>query len=387
MTVSSTGVNCRRYWDMPLEDHDASRHDEAYYRDQILPLLEDALRIRLIGEVPWGLMLSGGTDSSTLAMMAARMSPEPVQTFTIDFPNTWKSKNTDQHFARVMSERLGTHHYEFITQPDDYYATLERVTWHLERPFNKGAATMYLLYKQLKAHATVVITGEGADELFAGYVGERGLGLDEVVQTGTIARFPWAAYWEVTERLFSDDVRSTISPAALVRDRLDDALPAARGGDVLNQALYLYTKYFLLELLELHDRTSLAWGVEARLPFLDHRLVDLLTPMPSDLKARNGQTKYIFKQVVKDLLPPEVINRKKTPMPVPRDPDTLLNHLRITREVLSGSDSRSAGWYDMGRVSDFLERRNEFAAVDSLCVWKVSMYLLTLELLHRSFRL
>ena len=387
MTVSSRGVNCRRYWDMPLEDRDAAQHDEAYYRDQILPLLEDALRIRLIGEVPWGLMLSGGTDSSTLAMMAARMSPEPVQTFTIDFPNTWKSANTDQHFARVMAERLGTRHHEFITQPDDYYATLERVTWHLERPFNKGAATMYLLYKQLKDHATVVITGEGADELFAGYVGERGLGLDEVVQTGTIARFPWAAYWEVTERLFSDDVRSAISPAALVRDRLDDALPAARGGDVLNQALYLYTKYFLLELLELHDRTSLAWGVEARLPFLDHRLVDLLTPMPSDLKARNGQTKYVFKQVVKDLLPSEVINRKKTPMPVPRDPDTLLNHLRITREVLSGSDSRSAGWYDMGRVNDFLDRRNEFAAVDSLCVWKVSMYLLTLELLHRSFRL
>src|SRR5262249_46436379 len=182
---------------------------EGYYADRILPLLEDALRIRLIGEVPWGLMLSGGTDSSTLALLGSRMSQDPVQTFTIDFPNSWK-RDTDQFYARMMADRLGTKHYEFITEPDDYYATLERVTWHIERPFNKGAATMYLLYKQLKDYATVVITGEGADELFAGYVGERGLGLDEVAQTGVINRFPWAAYWEVTERLLSRDVKASV---------------------------------------------------------------------------------------------------------------------------------------------------------------------------------
>jgi asparagine synthase (glutamine-hydrolysing) len=387
MTVTANGTTCRRYWDMPLEEDDPGEHGEAHYRDRILPLLEDAMRIRLIGEVPWGVMLSGGTDSSTLATLAVRLSSQPVQTFTIDFPNVWKGNDSDRHYARLMADRLGTRHHEFITEPDDYYATLERVTWHLERPFNKGAATMYLLYQQLKEHATVVITGEGADELFAGYVGERGLGLDEVVQTGVIERFPWAAYWEVTERLFSDEVRAAISPAVLVRERLDAALPERRGHDVLNQALYLYTKYFLLELLELHDRTSLASGVEARLPFLDHRLVELLTPMPSDLKARNGQTKYVFKQAVKDFLPPEILQRRKTPMPVPRDPDTLLTHLRVTREALFGSDARSTGWYDLRRVDDFLQRRNEFAGVDALCVWKVSMYLLTLELLHRTFRL
>jgi asparagine synthase (glutamine-hydrolysing) len=245
---------------------------------------------------------------------------------------------------------------------------------------------MFLLYRQIKAHATVVITGEGADELFAGYVGERGLGLDEVLASGTITDFPWAAYSAVTARLFSDDFAAAIRPGDLFRQRLSDAVPPD-GGDPLNAALYLYTKYFLLELLELHDRTSLAFGVEARLPFLDHRLVELLSPMPSTLKVRDGRTKYLFKQVVKDLLPAEILARRKTPMPIPRDPDTLRHQTRLTRELVCVPDARTRAYFDRSRVLDFLERRGEFEQADALCVWKVSMYLLTLELLHRVFRL
>jgi asparagine synthase (glutamine-hydrolysing) len=387
MMVSSTGCSLAEYWDIPLESDVPDDEAESHYAGRILPLVEDALQLRLVGEVPWGLMLSGGTDSSTLATLASRMASEPVQTFTIDFPNRWKGTNVDAHYAAIMARHLHTRHFEFMTKPDDYYDTLERVTWHLERPFNKGASTMYLLYKQLKAHATVVITGEGADELFAGYVGERGLGLDEVMQQRAITRFPWAAYWEVTEQLFNEEFRRAIRPAEVFRQRLHDALPATKNGDILNDALYLYTKYFLLELLELHDRTSLASGVEARLPFLDHRLVELLSPMPSRLKVRDGRTKYLFKEVVKSLLPPEIIERKKTPMPIPRDPETLRLHLRLTRELLTEPLSRTAVYYDLPKVVDFLDTANAFAGVDALCVWKVSTYLLTLELLHRGFHL
>ena len=201
LKVNRNGVRKAMYWDIPLRE-DPPR-SEAEYADQLLPLLEDALRIRLPEEVPWGLMLSGGTDSSTLVHMARGMSASPPQTFTIDFPNPWKGKDMDVHYARLLAERLGTRHREFLIAPDEYYDLLREVTWHVERPFNKGAVTMYMLYRQIKEHATVVITGEGADELFAGYVGSRGLGLDEVVATGRITRLPWAAYWEDTARLFS----------------------------------------------------------------------------------------------------------------------------------------------------------------------------------------
>ena len=385
LTVTASGARLDEYWDIPLHPVISAADAEHAYEEQILPLLEHALSIRRSDEVPWGLMLSGGTDSSTLATMAMRAGDGPVQTFTIDFPNAWKRRG-DAHYARLMADVLGTHHREFMTRAEDYYTTLEQVIWHVERPFNKGASTMYLLYKQLSEHATVVITGEGADELFAGYVGERGLGLDEVVRSGGIDGFPWAAYWHTTAQLFSRDFTHTTRPGELFAQRFADAQPRHANGDALNAALYLYTKHFLLELLELHDRTSLAFGVEARLPFLDHRLVELLSPMPSHLKYRDGQTKFVFKRALRGILPPEILERKKTPMPIPRDPATLLAHVQMTRDLLCAHDARSRDYYDMPRVLNFLERKGEFADIDSLCVWKVSTYLLTLELLHRVFR-
>jgi asparagine synthase (glutamine-hydrolysing) len=383
LTVGTNGVRKEAYWDIPVREEPP--RSEAEYAEQLLPLLEDALRIRLPDEVPWGLMLSGGTDSSTLVHMARGMSPAPPQTFTIDFPNRWKGQDMDVHYARRLADRLGTRHREFLIPPDDYYDLLREVTWHVERPFNKGAVTMYMLYRQIKEHATVVITGEGADELFAGYVGSRGLGLDEVVTTGRITRLPWAAYWEDTARLFSADFHRQVRPAELLSQRLADSLRPANGPDPLNNALYLYSKYFLLELLELHDRTSLAFGVEARLPFIDRRYVELLSPMPSIHKYRDGQTKYLFKQRVREFLPAEIIDRGKTPMPIPRDPRTIAAQVALTRELLLSPASRSACYYDLARVGEFLDGRGAFEGINMLTVWKVSMYLITLELLHRGY--
>jgi asparagine synthase (glutamine-hydrolysing) len=383
LTVGRNGVRKAAYWDIPVREEPP--RSEAEYAEQLLPLLEDALRIRLPDEVPWGLMLSGGTDSSTLVHMARGMSASPPQTFTIDFPNPWKGKDMDVHYARLLADRLGTSHHEFLIAPDDYYDLLRQVTWHVERPFNKGAVTMYMLYRQIKEHATVVITGEGADELFAGYVGSRGLGLDEVVATGQITRLPWAAYWEDMARLFSGDFQRQVRPAELLRERLADSLRPANGPDPLNNALYLYSKYFLLELLELHDRTSLAFGVEARLPFIDRRYVELLSPMPAIHKYRDGETKYLFKQRVREFLPAEIIGRSKTPMPIPRDPRTIAAQVALTRELLLSPGSRSAGYYDLARVGEFLDGRGAFEGISMLTVWKVSMYLVTLELLHREY--
>jgi asparagine synthase (glutamine-hydrolysing) len=383
LAVSGRGTVRETYWDIPLRDPAAPT--EAEYAERLLPLVLDALRLRLADEVPWGLMLSGGTDSSTLVQMACGLSAEPVQTFTIDFENPWKGTDTDLVCARLLAERLRTRHHELLVRPDDYYDFLRDVSWHVERPFNKGAVTMYLLYRRIKEHATVVVTGEGADELFAGYVGSTGLGLDEVVATGRVSRFPWAAYWEDTSRLFSADFQRAVRPAELFADRLADSLRAADSPDPLNNALYLYSKHFLLELLELHDRTSLAFGVEARLPFIDPRLVELLSPMPSHLKYRDGQTKYLFKRLIRDRLPAEIVDRAKTPMPIPRDPRTVQAQLALARELVLGNDARTAGYYDAGRVEDFLEGRGAFEGVGMLAVWKVSMYLITLELLQRSF--
>jgi asparagine synthase (glutamine-hydrolysing) len=387
LTATRAGIREREYWDVPLGPPEGANGSEDFYREQLLPLLEDAVRIRLMGEVPWGVMLSGGTDSTTLGLLASGMVERPVETFTIDFPNRWKGRNVDAHYAELAARFMGATHHAFLIDPVAYFDVLERLAWHLERPFNKGAATMYLLYRQMSQHVTVVQSGEGADELFAGYVGSRGLGLDEVVATGEIRGFPWAPDWEVTARLFSEDVRRELRPEEIVSQRLAEALAGADTPDVLNRALYLYCKHFLLELIEIHDRTSLAFGVEGRLPFLDHRFVELFFPMPSHLKYRDGQTKYVFKEAISGFVPDEVITRTKTHMPIPRDPRSVFEQLDMVRDLVLSEGARTASYFDPGRVRDLLERRGGFESVDMVTLWQITMYLITLELNHRVFGL
>jgi asparagine synthase (glutamine-hydrolysing) len=345
------------------------------------------VRRRLQGDVAVGALLSGGLDSSTVARMACRHLPQPLRTFTIDFPNRWKSNERDAHYAALMAHQLNAEHHPFTADPESYFDTLADIVWHVERPFNKGAITMYQLYRHVHEHARVVLCGEGADELLAGYVGSRGLGLDEVLHDGAIRFFPWAPSWSWTARLLSDDVTRAWHAAERQAASLAEALRPAPTGDLLNRALYLYLRYFLLELLELHDRTGLAFGVEARPPFLDHRLVELLAPMPSQYKVHEGEGKGIFKERLHGFLPDALLTRSKTHLPIPRDPGSMLRQLNLTRELLLGLDARSVRFFDRGRLTAFLDRRDEFTAVPFLAVWQITLYLLTLEQLLRVFRM
>jgi asparagine synthase (glutamine-hydrolysing) len=381
----------KKYWEIPFPEAIQpipfiGEDTERYYGQCLMELLKEAIQLRLVGEVPLGVLLSGGTDSSTIATWASQLLPGSLQTFTIDFPNPWKGEDHDATYARLVAQTLGTKHHEFLVSPEAYFSILERLTWHLERPFNKGAATMYLLYEKLKDYATVVLCGEGADELLAGYLGSRGLGLDDSVKTQQITYFPWAPSWKVMLQLFSQEFREAVRPEELFFQKLSDQLIRVSHQDILFQALYLYLKFFLLELLEFHDRTSLAFGVETRPPFLDHRLVELLAPMPSELKVKNGQGKYIFKKMLQGFLPDSILYRKKTHMPIPRDPSSVFHQLQLTRDLLLSPNSRAISYFDRMQLVDFLERKNEFEGIDLLTLWQISMYLLTLELLHRVYR-
>ena len=386
LVADATGVRTHRYWDVPVSPLAGAPADEATLRDELLPLLDDALAMRIPDEVPWGVMLSGGTDSSTLSTLAAERLAEPVRTFTIDFPNAWKGEDVDATYAREVAAGIGARHRAFAIDPDGYFDVLERLVWHLERPFNKGAGSMFLLYEQMSKDVTVVLSGEGADELFGGYVGSRGLGLDEVLRTGVIDRLPWAPSWEVAASLLSDEFRSSVAPDDLVASRLAESLAATDGAEPLNRALYLYVKHFLRELIEIHDRTSLAFGLEGRLPFLDHRFVERYFPTPVRLKVdSDGRTKVLFKEAIAGLVPRRVIERPKSHMPIPRDPRTLRRQLDLVTELVLAEGSRTAPYYDRGRVAALLAREAPYAGVDGAALWQITMQLITLEIHHRVF--
>ena len=125
MTVTSSGPVTRRYWSFPLQEPAQAEPPERYYADRLLPLLDDAVRVRLVGEVPIGMMLSGGIDSSTISALAAHASGDPISTYTIDFPNKWKGQDRDSVYAQAMAVALGARHHEFLSDGEAYYAALE----------------------------------------------------------------------------------------------------------------------------------------------------------------------------------------------------------------------------------------------------------------------
>jgi asparagine synthase (glutamine-hydrolysing) len=385
--VDERGVGGGRFWSMPTAEPPDGPRDEMFYRERLLPLLDSAVRTRRAWEVPWGVILSGGTDSSMLTTLASRDGAEPVRTFTIGFPNPWSSDGSDVEYARLLAERLGTRHHEFLKSSADYFDVLEALCWHVERPFNKGAATLFLLYKEVRAASTVVLTGDGADEIFGGYIGSRGMGLTDLLDGGAPQCFPWAPHWREGLSLLSRDVRETCQPGERMRHFLDEGLREAATLEPVNRGLYLYAKYFLSELIELHDRTSMAFGVETRLPFTDKPFLECFLPMPAKFKYRDGVTKFLFREMADPLLPREIVNRKKMHLPIPRDPVALKRQLRLTRELLFDSGARSAVYLDRRKVEELLTQSGEFAGTDMVVVWQLTLYLITLETHQRVFGL
>jgi len=349
---------------------------------QLPELLHDAVASRIDGN-PWGVLLSGGTDSSALTALAQRAAPEAVQTFSIDFPSRWRGADVDTHYAALVADALATRHRSFEADPEEYFDAVEKLAWYVERPYNKAAATMHVLTVRLAPYAAYVMSGEGMDEMLAGYVGARGLGLEDAGTVGEIRRFPWAPYVDTMDGLLSQEFRSRVRPLDLFKARLSDALAQTAGADRLNQNLYLYTTYFLRELLALHEQGSLAAGVETRFPFLDRRLVEFLAPLPSRFKYANSETKAIFRKAISGMVPEEVLDRRKTHLPMPRDPGAVRRQLEIARELLCAPTSRTARYFDSQRLAGFLS--SQAVGRDMLTTWQISMNLITLELLHRRF--
>ncbi len=386
-TLTVTGNGCREsvYWSMPGGGTAQARGEQEPSAEHVLSLLEDAVRSSLVGDADWGIMLSGGVDSTTLTALASRVARRQVRTFTIDFEDRWRGEDVDAHYAALVARRFETDHHLFMSSPDDYFAVLEKLAWHLEKPYNKAAATVHLLYAKLSPHATFALSGEGMDELLAGYVGARGLGIDGDGDGGGPREFPWAPHPEVVNRLFTQEARHELRPLEVLAERLSEALGRCPTSDGLNRALDLYSRYFLLELVELHERASHAVSVETRFPFLDRRLVELIAPLPSDLKYRDGQTKYLLKQAAGALIPPEVLARRKAHLPIPRDPRSMATQVELARELLLGPGARTARYFDPVKVGAFLQRRDDFEGTDALTVWQVSLNLITLELLYRQY--
>ncbi len=339
------GPRRRRYWDVRFEpEHGRS---EKYFTERLRELLDESVRLHLVSDVPLGAFLSGGIDSSSVVAAMARLNGRPVKTFSVGFH---EQDHDETRYARCVARRFGTDHRELILEPD-ITGLVEDLAWHLDEPFgDPSAIPTYMVSKLAAEEVTVVLSGDGGDELFAGYDKyvveskerryQRVAAPLRILLRYVAAAMPEGATGRNFLRHFSlaggeryldaltffrpDEQRKLFQPWIMEQIRHDDvwrtavAVLAKAKGHWLSAIQYFDLQGYLpLDILTKVDRMSMAHSIETRVPLLDHKLVEFAAGIPPELKLRHGTTKYIFKQAMRGILPDEVIDRPKQGFAVP----------------------------------------------------------------------
>jgi asparagine synthase (glutamine-hydrolysing) len=332
LSVEDGRVRRERYWRFPAPQPEPGRPAEQW-SEELIALLDEAVRLRLMGEVPMGAMLSGGLDSSLVVALMARHTTGPVRTFSVGFREAGRANELAD--ARKVAARYGCVHEELELSYGEQLVDLEELVWALDEPLADLSALGFLALSQLAARqVTVALSGQGADELFGGYQRHRTAALAEpfrrlprpVRETaaralsggrfGRVARVvaadgpveQWIAAHERTEARAVRGPLLTFDGGRRAVERAGEEL--THGG--LSSLLYLDANLGLVDdMLHYFDRASMAHSLEVRVPFLDHQLVEWAARVPPRLKVHGRQTKVLLKQAARGLVPDEIIDKPK----------------------------------------------------------------------------
>jgi asparagine synthase (glutamine-hydrolysing) len=346
------GCRIRRYWHPPQESLDRGL-PVADQAAQLRSGLQQAVQSHLMSDVPLGLFLSGGLDSSGLAALMAPLMPQAVKTFAVGFA---EREANELEYARLVSRAIRAEHHEVLVSAEQFMRALPKLIWHEDEPIAfPSSVPLYFVSRLARRHVKVVLTGEGADELFLGYdYRYRVTALNDRIGrvywngvprflrrriTGSLARLPVPiqryasrsalAYEPGPRGLFFDNF--SVFPESLQQSLLRDpeALrardPFAEGlrywdehrGTLLERMSYADVSTHLVELLMKQDQMSMAASLESRVPYLDHQLVEQAMQIPGGQRMRRWQTKVVLREALRDLVPQAVLTRPKMGFPVP----------------------------------------------------------------------
>lgn len=320
MKVSRQGTTTSRWWNL-ADVAPVHGRSEADWIEEFNAILDDAVRLRLRSDVPFGAFLSGGVDSSTVVGLMARHMSEPVKTFCIGFDDP---RYDESSFAQAAADRFGTEHVMERVDPD-MLDLWPMATYHCDQPHGDISFLPTYRVSQLAVkRVKVVLTGDGADELFAGY--DKYKSFFARLDLGTMSDDAFRRSYFSSISLFSDEgKRALYRPELKQRLNAVDSFDVARPyfdevphQDRINQALYLDMQLLLSgNNLVKPDRMGMAVSLEARTPFLDYRMMELAFRMPGELKLKNGETKYLYKKAVAPLIGNELAYRRKQMFTVP----------------------------------------------------------------------
>ncbi len=418
LTYHTGGLSIKQYWDVPVSGSTGTKSED-YYIKHLRRLLEESVRMRLMSEVPLGVYLSGGIDSGIITGLMSKMVDDPIETFSVGFGA--EGEIGELGHARVAAEHFGTNHHELVVEQGAFTKHLPDIIWHNDEPVaDPSALAMFMLSKMAKKHVTVVLNGAGGDEVFGGYISYKiGIANERYhrIVPGALRRsvvrplvdvvspylpskyyvglqsvthelkehgflFAKSVFSEENkDELYTDGLRGQIKHDSF--ERATDTLfgNAARNG-FLDRMMYADTKSYLVDHILLEtDKLTMSSSIEARVPIIDHKIVEFAATIPPQLKLKGMTEKYILKKVGQDILPPSTRNRRKRPFKIPINTwfKDELNDMAM--QALDDSVILREGYFKPEVVQDIMRRHKR-----SELLYNHQMYaLLVFEMWHERF--
>jgi asparagine synthase (glutamine-hydrolysing) len=408
----------RQYWDLDF----GRQAESANFQDaesDLLSLLGETVKLHMIADVPVGILLSGGVDSTGILSLAVEATNKKISTFTVGFSGNEVAD--ERPYAKLAADKFGTQHHEMTISAGDFAAFLPRYIWHMEEPVcEPPAIALYYVSKLAKNYVTVLLSGEGGDEAFAGYSNYRNLVWLERLKAGG----PWlsnafAKGFSLTDSVFQSRRFSKYGP--LMSDRFPDYYYSrtsnphrfsgnglgkiysadfmqsvdrerslepvrrlqdhVRGQNTLNAMLYIDTKTWLPDdLLIKADKMTMANSIELRVPLLDHKVLEFAASLSPSKKLNGHNTKYILKKALSKRIPSEISKRKKAGFPVPYESWLRKDLKDVVWDALTDSKAISRGYFRRDGVESLLKANSNGTNYS-----KEIFSLLSLELWHRTF--
>jgi asparagine synthase (glutamine-hydrolysing) len=372
VTVDAAGLRERTYWRLETRPHTDDRDASVAH---VRELLDDIVRRQLVADVPRCVLLSGGLDSSVITALSAQMlaaEGERVRSFAVDFVGQTENfmpdalrPTADAPYVRDVAEHVGSEHTDIVLAHEALAdpAVRRAVVGARDLPTGLGDmdGSLYLLCKAIRERSTVALSGESADEIFGGY---RWFHDPEVQRANT---FPWVATeamrFGIADSLLTTEASGTLDLSAYRRESYDCALTEVQhlGGESdlerrMRISSYLHLTRFVRHLLDRKDRMSMAVGLEVRVPFCDHRLVEYVYNAPWSLKTYDGREKSLLRGAGRDLLPQSVAERVKSPYPSTQDTHYVADIQMQAKDLLGDGAHDVFSLVDRGRLESATRR-------------------------------
>ena len=362
---NKSGLHIERYWKLETKEHTDNFEQTC---EKVNFLLDDAIQRQLVSDVPLCVMLSGGLDSSIIVAYASNYCRKnglpPLDTYSVDYVDNDKNfvksdfqPNSDNYYINIMKNKFQTNHHTIVIDTPELADSLEDAMIARDYPGMADVDSSFLLFcKNIKKEATVCLSGECSDEIFAGYPW---FFREDALNSNT---FPWSIALTERQQILNPYISSKVNLKSYIDYRYNQSLSEIDFIDTdsaetveKRKITYLTMNWFMQTLLDRSDRTSMYNGLELRVPFCDYRLVQYLWNIPWEIKALNGREKGLLRYVVKDLLPNEIVDRKKSPYPKTHNPTYLKKVKEMLTTIMNKKDAPINNLLNRNYILDILE--------------------------------